>query len=249
MDPISVLAAGGIRSRMESLDLLANNLANAATNGYKGDREFYSLFTSDYAERDATGNVSTLPLVERKWTDFSQGVLQNTSNPLDLAISGNAFFAVNGPSGPLYTRNGSFQVSSAGILTTADGYAVRAVTPPGNGTITLDPSTPVTVTPEGDVQQNGVSVGQLELVRFADTKVLDKQGSNYFRNTNGSVAPAAATDIEVHQGQTEASNVNTAGSAVQLVGVMRQFEMLQKAITVSLDMDKKGIDEVARIPS
>jgi len=246
MDPISVLAAGGIRSRMESLDLLANNLANASTSGYKSDREFYSLFNSDYSDGGALGNTSTMPLVERKWTDFSQGLLQKTNNPLDLALSGNGFFAVNGPSGALYTRNGSFQVSSSGVLSTPDGYAVMAQ---GGGTITLDPSSPVTVTPDGDVQQNGVSVGQLDLVMFPDTTVLAKQGNNYFRNGNASVTPAVATDIEVHQGQLESSNVNTPGSAVQLVGVMRQFETLQKAIMVSLDMDKKGIDEVARIPS
>lgn len=241
MDPISVLAASGIRSRMESLDLLANNLANAATSGYKSDREFYSLFTSGYAQ----GNAATMPLVDRKWTDFSQGLLQNTSNPMDVALSGNGFFAVKGPAGPLYTRNGSFQVGSSGNLSTSDGYAVMAR---GGGPITIDPSAPVTVTPEGDVQQGGVSVGQLDLVNFADTTVLAKQGNNYFRNTNASVIPAAATDIEVHQGQVENSNVNTPGSAVQLVGVMRQFEMLQKAITLSVDMDRKGISEVARIP-
>src|ERR1051326_1216443 len=194
MDPISVLAAGGIRSRMESLDLLANNLANSATSGYKSDREFYSLFTSDYSEGDALGNKSTMPLVERKWTDFSQGLLQNTSNPLDLALAGNGFFVVNGPSGPLYTRNGAFQVSSSGILSTADGYAVTAQ---GGGTITLDPAIPFKVTPEGDVQQNDVSLGQLELVNFADTTILAKQGSNYFRNTKAGVIPPAATDIEV----------------------------------------------------
>jgi flagellar basal body rod protein FlgG len=175
--------------------------------------------------------------------------LQKTNAPLDMALSGNGFFTVNGPAGPLYTRNGAFQVSPAGVLSTADGYAVRAVTPPGNGTITLDPSSPVTVTPDGDVQQNGVSVGQLELASFADTAVLSKQGNSYFRNTNASVTPVASTDIEVHQGQIENSNVNTPGSAVQLVGVMRQFEMLQKAITVSMTMNKNGIEEVARIPT
>ena len=246
MDPVSVLAAGGIRSRMESLDLLANNLANAATNGYKTDREFYSLFSSNLAEAGATGNTSTLPLVDRKWTDFSQGVLQNTSNPLDLALAGNGFFAVNGPSGPLYTRNGSFQVSQAGTLVTSDGYAVSAQ---GGGTFTIDPASPVEVTPDGDVRQNGASIGQLDIVSFSDPNVLSKQGNNYFRNSSKTVQAAAATDVEVHQGQIENSNVNTPAAAVQLVGVMRQFEMLQKAITMSVDMDKKGIDEVARIPS
>lgn len=245
MDPISVLAAGGIRSRMESLDLLANNLANAATSGYKSDKEFYSLFTSNYAQVDAAGNKAVLPLVDRKWTDFSQGILQTTSNPLDLALSGPGFFTVKGPSGPLYTRNGAFQVNASGTLSTSDGYAVMRQ---DGLPITIDPSSPVTVTPEGDVQQNGVSVGQLGLVTFADTTVLEKQ-SNYFRNNSASIMPATATGVEVHQGQIENSNVNTPAAVVQLVGVMRQFEMLQKAITLSLDMDRKGIDEVARIPT
>jgi len=231
---------------MESLDLLANNLANASTNGYKNDREFYSLFSSDYASPDASGNTATLPEVERKWTDFSQGMLQNTSNPLDMALSGTGFFTVTGPSGALYTRNGSFQLSSTGTLITSDGYPVST---PGGGTITLDPSAPFEVTPDGDIQQNGASVGQLSIVDFPNTTVLAKQGNSYFRNTNPKVVPTTATDTEVHQSQIEASNVNTPASAVQLVGVMRQFEMLQKAITMSVDMNKKGIDEVARIPS
>lgn len=246
MDPISVLAASGIRSRMESLDLLANNLANASTNGYKNDREFYSLFTSKYANSGEDGNTATLPSVDRKWTDFSQGLLQNTSNPLDMALSGNGFFTVKGPSGNLYTRNGAFQLSSSGDLITSDGYPVLAQ---GGSSINLDPASPFQVTPEGDVQQNGATVGQLELVTFPDTNALAKQGNNYFRNANPGVLPTAVTDVEVHQGEIENSNVNTPASAVQLVGVMRQFEMLQKAITMSVDMDKKGIDEVARIPS
>lgn len=247
MDPIGVLAAGGIRSRMESLDLLANNLANSSTSGYKSDKEFYSIFKSDYADEGADGNDATMPLIDRKWTDFSQGLLQSTNNPLDMGLSGSGFFTIKGPSGPLYTRNGSFQVSSTGVLTTSDGYPVQTAV--GGAGITLDPSSSVTVTPGGDVQQNGISVGQLALVNFADTTVLSKQGNNYFKNTNPKVIPAPATGVEVHQGQIENSNVNTPGAAVQLVGVMRQFEMLQKAITLSMDMNKKGIDEVARIPS
>ncbi len=88
------MAASGMRSRMESLDLLANNIANASTGGYKADREFYSL----YAEEE---NTATMPVIQKPYTDLSQGVLQTTGNPLDLAISGQGFFTVQGPSGPL----------------------------------------------------------------------------------------------------------------------------------------------------
>ncbi len=246
MDPLSVLAAGGIRSRMESLDLLANNLANASTTGYKVDREFYSLFTGDQEEAGEEGNKSTVPLIDKRWTDFSQGVLQTTGNPADMALEGKGFFTVNGPAGPLYTRNGSFQVSAAGILTTADGYAVRSR---AGGTIKLDSTSPLEVTREGQVQQGGATIGELDVVNFANTMSLSKQGSNYYQNGDPKVPPTAAADVQVHQGQLESSNVNTPASAVQLVGVMRQFEMLQKAIKLSMDMEQKGISEVARIPS
>src|SRR5215475_4808628 len=105
MDPLTVAAASGMRSRMEALSILANNLANATTTGYKNDKEFYGLFHSEDAD-NPVGIVSTLPTIERQWTDFSQGTLQTTGNPLDVALSGPGFFVVNGPGGPLYTRNG-----------------------------------------------------------------------------------------------------------------------------------------------
>ena len=109
MDQISVLAAAGMRARMESMDILANNIANASTSGYKGDSEFYSLFTSEAADAEAA--PSTLPMVQKQWTDFSQGLLQPTNNPMDFGLAGKGFFVVTGPTGPLYTRSGSFQVS------------------------------------------------------------------------------------------------------------------------------------------
>src|SRR5690242_18395190 len=106
MDSLTALAASGLRARMESLDLLANNVANASTGGYKADREFYSLYAGSAEENE--GDPSTMPVIERPWTDHAQGTLQRTGNPLDLALDGKGFFAVDGPSGRLFTRNGSF---------------------------------------------------------------------------------------------------------------------------------------------
>jgi len=152
---------------------------------------------------------------------------------------------VNGPSGPLYTRNGSFQLSAAGVLTAADGLPVRAQ---GGGTITVDPAMPVQVASDGSVEQNGAVVAQLDLVTFSNPAVLSKQGSAYFLNTDATVKPQPALNVEVHQGSVEASNIKTPEAAVHLVSVMRQFEMLHKAINISVDMNKKA-EDVARVGS
>src|SRR6202451_3548449 len=122
MDGISTSAASGMQARMESLEMLANNLANIETGGYKADHEFYSLYTGADASNDPqTGDLSTLPVIETQWTDLAQGVLRQTSNPLDFAIDGEGMFAVDTPGGVRYTRDGNFRISQAGALTTVDG--------------------------------------------------------------------------------------------------------------------------------
>ena len=126
MDQIAVTAASGLHARMEALDLVANNLANATTGGFKLDREFYSLFSAGEESAIPGDSGTKLPVIQKQWTDFSQGTLQPTGNSLDLALSGKGFFVVNGPPGPLYTRNGRFSSPSTAALTTPDGYPVRA---------------------------------------------------------------------------------------------------------------------------
>jgi flagellar basal-body rod protein FlgF len=243
MDQMSIIAASGMRARIESLDLLANNIANSSTGGYKGDSEFYSLFTSEAATEDATEPVTTLPMVQSRYTDFSQGLLQPTGNPLDFGLSGKGFFTIKGPSGNLYTRNGSFQVSTSGAVVTPEGYPLLLQ---DGQPIQANPAQPVEVSTDGSVRQQGQVLGQLQLVSFKDASVLDKQGNNYFVNTSGE-APEDASGVEVQQGRLEASNVNPAQAAVRLISVMRQFEMMQKAISIAGEMGRKSIEEVAKV--
>ncbi len=229
---------------MQSLDVLANNLANSATSGFKQDQEFYGLYASaDSYDPNTGGPSSMLPTVQRQWTDFSQGVIQVTGNPLDVALSGNGFFAVNGPSGPLYTRNGSLQVLPTGNLATSDGYPLRRT---GGGNIQVASGKPVSIATDGTVTQDGRNLGQIEVVTFKSTASLQKMGNDSFQNLDAKNPPAPATAFEVQQGKLEGSNVPVAQAAMKLVGVMRQFEMLQKAVGISSDMDTKTIQEVAR---
>jgi len=243
MDPLTISAASGMRARMESLDMLANNIANASTGGYKADREFYSLYTAPEAA-GSQPEADTLPVIERPWTDFSQGELHATGNPLDVALAGFGFFTVNGPSGPLYTRNGNFRLSDAGVLTTVEGYPVRT----SDGVpLTLTSASPVEISRDGTVGQDGTMVGQLELVDFANRMSLEKQGHNYFRQTDTSAKLVAPAGTEVQQGQMEISNADSAFGAVRLISVMRQFEALQKAVLLGNQMNRQAVEQVAKV--
>jgi len=243
MDPLAISAASGLRARMQSLDMLANNLANAETSGYKTDHEFYNLYVSPEAAGESAATATTLPVIETAWTDYSQGSLRVTGSPLDLALSGRGFFAVDGPAGRLYTRSGNFRLSPDGQLVTSEGYPARLA---GGGKLQVQPSLAVDVSAEGAVSQNGQTLGALEIVDFADSGSLTKQGANYFTSPG---APQAASGVTVEQGKLEGSNVSAAEGAVRLVSVMRQFEMLQKAISLDSQMNQQTLQEVARVAS
>jgi flagellar basal-body rod protein FlgF len=244
MDPLTAVAASGLRARMESLDLLANNVANASTGGYKADREFYSLYVAPEAQDNAP--PSTMPVIERPWIDLSQGTVHTTGNPLDVALDGKGFFSVDGPTGPLYTRNGNFRLSRDGKLVTADGYAVRNTQ---GAALTLQSERPIEISAGGAISQDGNAIGQLQILDFTSTAGLVKQGSNYFRVSDPAVKPTAPSGTSVGQGQIEASNTGGADAAVRLVSVLRQFEMLQKAVALGAEMNRHATEEVAKIGS
>jgi len=148
---------------MEALDILSNNLANSNTGGYKLDREFYRLYQGEQTTPADGQQATTLPVIQKAWTDFQQGLLAPTGNPLDLALEGKGFFAVDGPSGPLYTRNGAFKLSTTGVLTTMDGYPVRGVSPPNTPPKKIQTVSQgaIQIASDGTVQQDGQDLGQI----------------------------------------------------------------------------------------
>ena len=237
MDQLLITAASGMKARLDSLDMLANNMANSGSAGFKADREFYNLFEQ------------SLPMVERQYTDFSQGQLMATGNPLNVALSGKGFFALNSPSGVVYSRAGSFRVSSANQLETPEGYTVRNILDNGKP-ILVDPKQSIDIGKDGTVRQAGQDLGQMEIAQPASpSDTLKKLGSTYFALIDkNATAPTVANspDTEVLQGQIEQSNVPVVDSTVKLISVMRQFEMMQKAINLGTEMNKQAISEVAK---
>jgi flagellar basal body rod protein FlgG len=243
MDPLTAIAASGMRARMESLEMLANNVANASTGGYKADREFYSLYTSPEADCQPT---PTMPLIEKPWIDLSQGTLHDTGSPFDLALSGKGFFAVDGPKGALYTRNGNFSLAKDGRVVTAEGYPLRAEK---GVELKIESTRPFEIATDGTVHQDGNVIGQLELVDFDTAAGLAKQGNNYFRVADPAGRVALPANTTVGQGRIEISNTGTAEAAVRLISVLRQFEMMQKAVALGAEMNRHAVEEVARVGS
>jgi flagellar basal body rod protein FlgG len=248
MDSLIATAASGMRSRTETLDLLANNIANSGTAGYKADEESYNLYFSNnawegYDEGRPPG--AEMPVVQRNWTDYSQGSLVPTGSSTDLALESSGFFVVDTASGPLYTRNGHFTIAKSGQLETREGYSVSGS---DGKPILLDPNQDVTITPAGELQQNGAVVAQLAIVDGAKLDAIEKRGAGYFRFSPATKLQAVANP-RVAQGKLEMSNVTPAYSAVKLVNVMRSFEMLQRAVTMSSNMDRQVIEQVAKVTS
>jgi flagellar basal body rod protein FlgG len=246
MDALTIAASSGMRARMESLEMLANNIANQTSPGYKADREFYSLYIAPEAIAASGATPSpTVPVIERHWTDFAQGTLAETGNPLHLAISGEGFFTVAGPNGKLHTRNGSFQLSGDGAIQTQQGYNLLDR---GGQPIQLDARQPFEVTPGGQVRQGGVVVGEIGVVVFEQQGGLAKHSGTFFQWTGAGTGPQDNRRASLHQRKLESANCSPAEAAVRLVNVLRQFEMLQKAVQIGSEMGRRS-DDVARVGS
>lgn len=245
MDPLTSAAAAGMRARMEALDLLANNLANVSTPGYKADRESYSQYAAEGAFSVTLGRNFS-PVVDHKWTDLSQGTFNATGDPFDVALMGPGFLVAKGPGGPLLTRGGSLQVDGAGRLVTKDGYELQSVE---DRAITADRLFPITIDNTGAVHQNGRMLGRLKTVQADGIESAGKRQGGYFAVDPTALRPAPEGTVEVRQGTLEAANLGAAEAAVRLVNVLRQFETLQKALQLGGEMNLRAVEEVARIQS
>jgi len=173
--------------------------------------------------------------------DQSQGVLQKTRNELDLGIEGPGYFVVQTANGPMYTRNGAFQVSSKGQLVTALGDAVMG----DKGVITMMPGA-VSISADGTISSNGALSGKVRVVEFPAGTQLSSAGDTYYS------APAntaiTATNSDVRQGMIESSNVNPVASMVELVTAQRSAEMMQRALSMfNSEIDKTATQDLPKV--
>ena len=228
------IAAAGAVAQSVALDATANNIANASTAGYQGERVSFkeALGTAKSAD------VAMVATSTAHAVDGTNGALMQTDNPLDVALEGDGVFAVKTPQGMRYTRAGNFQLNADKQLVTQDGFQVMGQ---GNQPITLPPdASTITIGAEGDVNADGNSVGKLALARFAPSQ-LKREGGSLFSATG---TPQAGEKPKVRSGVLESSNVNIVRGVVDLVKVSRTYESLMKMIQGYHDVETRAAREL-----
>jgi flagellar basal-body rod protein FlgG len=239
------ISATGMSAQQLNMDTIANNLANVNTTGFKSSRAqfadiFYQQVQKDNADVSGadSGQVS-VGLGSRNAATvrmFSQGVVENTGNPLDLAIQGDGFFQVMKPDGTAaYTRDGSFRVDSEGRLSTAQGYLVspEIQIPADTQSVSIGVDGTVSVQTARDSAPR--AIGQLELCKFMNPAGLSSEGQNLFVATPAAGDPMVNTPGQeglgtLASGSLEHSNVNLVQEMVNMIQTQRAYEINTKAI-------------------
>lgn len=245
MDSGFYSAFTALAARMQSLDLVANNLANANTVGYKAQKEFYRAF--DYSLNNNTHltslnrAINDFGMLGGAHIDLSAGALQSTGNDTDLAIDGPGFFSVQTKGGVRYTRNGNFRLSATRQIVDDQGNALIGA----QGPITL-PDGKLTVSEDGTVSVDGAIVDKLQVVDFPAGTPIVPEGSSDFTAPAASAKPADSAQIR--QGMLEASNSDAVSSAVALIDVQRNAEMVQRALSIfNTDFNQTAVQELPKI--
>jgi flagellar basal-body rod protein FlgF/flagellar basal-body rod protein FlgG len=234
----------GLVARLEALDVIASNLANVNTSGFRAQREFYNAVTANLTNVPLTPlnrAINDFGVLGGSTLDLRQGSLQSTGNPLDLAISGSAFFAIQTPRGVRYMRNGSFHINATGQLLDSQENAVLGL----NGALNLPPGD-VAIGEDGSLSVAGAVAGKLRLADFVPGTNLQQEGSSYLVAPPSAEQPAAASKVE--QGMLESANLNPVTLTVTMMDLQRHAELLERTLSIfQNDLNRTAIEDLARV--
>ena len=237
------------------MDVVANNIANINTTGFKANgavfEEFIGKIARDGKMSDRDRKVSFVR-DRATWVDMSQGSMERTGNPLDVAIDGKGLIAVQTPNGERYTRNGAFQINSTGQLVTSEGYQVLG----DSGPITMQPTDrEVQISADGTISVRvGASAtteaqrGKLRLVKFDNPGLLQKDGSSTFSAPDGAT-PQADTTSRFVQGTVEKSNVKSVMEMTRMIEVTRNYTQVANMLSQQSDLQRTAIEKLSDVPN
>jgi flagellar basal-body rod protein FlgF len=235
------------------MDVVANNVANVNTNGFKADKSLFEEYLRTGAHEDNfVGNDRAISYVLDRGTfkDFTQGPTEETKNPLDLAIDGGGFLVVQTAAGERYTRDGGLQINNQGQLVTAAGDPVIG----SSGPIVFQPTDhDISIAADGNITVleglNRIDSvrGKLRVVSFADAQKLLKEGSNLY--SAGTAAAQPDTASRIRQGFVEKSNVNSVTEMSRMIEVTRTYTQIATLLQQQSDLHKSAIEKLADVPA
>jgi flagellar basal-body rod protein FlgF len=254
----------GMNGILDYNDVLAHNMSNINSTGFKQSKVVFKSFNdvmlqkigeetdqqnnNDDQNNKYIGKINTGSAIDAIVTDFRQGNIKTTGNPLDLAIDGNGFFKVQNTDGEAYTRNGSFMIANDGTLINSNGDAVIC----DNKKVTLnfkkDTPSEITVDSGGLISVGKKKIGKLDIVDFVDKESLIPVGNSLFRPVNPEEnKPIEAQNFKITQGALEGSNANTIELMVNSINASRMYESMTNVMKQSNQALQKTINQVGHI--
>lgn len=235
------------------MDVVANNVANINTNGFKADRSLFEEYLRSPAHEDNFQRSDRrVSFVQDRGTfkDFAAGNTELTKNPLDVSIDGKGFLAVQTPAGERYTRDGNLQINNQGQLVTSSGYQVLGT----SGPIVFQPTDKeIAIAADGNVTvlegtgRVDTIRGKLRVVSFADAQKLVKEGGNLYSAGQGAAQPD--TTSRVRQGFIEKSNVNSVHEMSRMIEITRTYTQISALLQQQSDLHKSAIEKLADVPA
>ncbi len=241
-------SATGMAVNEARMDTLSNNIANVDTTGFKRDERIMESFPELVLSRmeqgrrsEEIGELGSGVGIDESFTDYSQGNIQKTNSPMDLAINGDGFFAVETPEGVRYTRNGDFVLDSDGMIVTKQGNPVLGE----EGPLQVLPDEQVQVDSNGTVYSGDLEVDDLEVVDFVDANDLEQLGNGMF--AQGEADQIEADDYTIEQGFLEGSNVEVVREMVDMIQASRHYETNQRVITAQDETLQQAVNEISSL--
>ena len=242
-------AAAGMLANQAAQDTIAQNLANANTTGYKEDVPRFESFLSEPvsrlspADRLSIGTIGSGAGLKDQTTNFSEGGLQQSGNPLDVALTGDAALVIQSPQGPRLSRDGSLTLNAQGtLIQSATGQPVLGS---GNRTLSIPAKTKsIVISPLGDLTADGVKIGRIQMASLSAAVNPVKMGDNQYLVSRLQPASATAT---IRQGYLESSNVSIVKEMVSMISIMRAYETNQKMLQAEDDTTGKATNEVGKV--
>jgi flagellar basal-body rod protein FlgF len=243
MDNASLVTLSYQLAAFRSMDVIANNIANVSTPGFKRESTKFEELVQQVRPSDDPGSPRTLSFVRDAGVvrDLSEGSLQTTGSPFDLAISGKGYFAVQTAAGERYTRNGHFTLNADGIIVNeqgdpllGDGGPISISTDDGNITIGAD----------GTVTGKQGQIAKVRLVDFADERAMTKEGASLYSTTQ---TPISAANAVLSQGMLETSNVQPVVEISRMIEVMRSYEATATLSQSTDDMKRQAIQKLGTV--
>jgi flagellar basal-body rod protein FlgF len=237
------------------LDVIANNIANLETTGYKADNALFSEYLMPRASDQAfSGRDRRIDFVQDRasWVDLSPGSIQRTGNPFDIAIDGPGYLAVQTPRGLRYTRAGGLSINATGQLVTPDGYQVQGDSGPitfqtNDHDVVISASGIVTVregTAPGDSPR-----GKIQIVSFDRPQLLKKDGESVFMAPNGVNPGPASPNTRIVQGAIEKSNVNGVAAMARLIEITRSYTDIANILQQQSDQRRNALSQLSQTPT